>query len=135
MPLADWQDSQVRMAELQDQVYAARACQREAERELKQFKVRAREVGISYAERYDWCSVFDDILAELGLPPRTRRWEVKFQVTGYFMTDAIEARSRDEAIEIAQNRQPFHFGSVTDFANGLPFTFEEVSAEEAYPSD
>jgi hypothetical protein len=100
-----------------------------AERELAEFKERVRERMIEEAERRDWCSEFDAILAEFGLRGRTRNWDVTLTITGS-VTMTLLARDEDHAQQLAENALA-SYGSIGNYE----LSVDDVSCEGATPSD
>lgn len=98
-----------RMLELHDERDTARACQREAERELQNFKDKVYNRMCEEADRRDWCGEFDDILVEFGFPPRRRLWDVTFEINGY-ATRQIMARDAVTAERLAWEELPLSAG-------------------------
>lgn len=90
---------------LMDERDTARACQREAERELENFKQRVRDRMIEEADQRGWCSEFDGILVEFGLPPRRRTWDITFTITGE-VTRQVLARDEERARALAFEELP-----------------------------
>ena len=60
-----------------------------------------REAG-AIADRAGHCSVYDDLVRELGGLPRERNYIVTIPVNGY-VSVVVTASSADEAIELAQD--------------------------------
>lgn len=48
--------------------------------ELERFKENVVQVGGEYAERHDMCSVYDDLMEELGLPRRQVTYDVDIEI-------------------------------------------------------
>lgn len=74
-----------RIHELELAVTAERVRADRAENALQYFKDRVVEVGNNYAETNDWCSTYDEIMEELGLPGRTRSFDVYVRVTASYL--------------------------------------------------
>lgn len=55
------------------------------------------------AESREWCSEFDNIMEELGFPPRTHDYTVRFDVSGE-VTMSVNARNEDDAVEEARRQ-------------------------------
>jgi len=87
-------------------------------RELEEFKQRVSDVGEAAAEKHDWCSVYDDIMEELGLPGRLREFEVDVEVT-YTTTVTVEARSMDDAESVVNDADIESYWSP-----GVPFDLQ-----------
>lgn len=84
------EDLQKRLRDAESALEDALARARTAEQKID----RIVEVAHREANERDWCSEFDDILDDLGLPPRPRRWEVLVTVR---QTLYIEATSEEDA--------------------------------------
>lgn len=56
-----------------------------------------------YAEKRNYCSEYDSIIAQLGLPPRKRTHAVEINVNGVIFNAKAMARTVEEAQEIARN--------------------------------
>lgn len=73
--------------QLQAELYVARES-------YEEFRKKVAKLAVERANQHGWCSVIDDILAELGLERPVLRWEVKVEVEQWF---SINADSADDA--------------------------------------
>lgn len=94
-------------AERDRQVREANAARVRAIEALDSFKERVQTVGEQYADRHDWCSVYDEMMAELGLPGREREYTVTIRVS-YDQEVTVTARSEDEAQESVGEAEERH---------------------------
>lgn len=91
-----------RVEQLIRDVSEERRARQRAEMELTAFKERVVEVGGDAAERHDWCSVYENLMAELGLPGRVRSHRVSVRVS--FRQDLdVQARTQEEAEDLVSD--------------------------------
>lgn len=69
----------------------------ERERRANEKIERIVEVAHREANERDWCSEFDEILEDLGLPPREQTWEIEVVYTHRFTVTAAGADKAREA--------------------------------------
>jgi protein-L-isoaspartate O-methyltransferase len=144
MPLADWQNNQQRISDLELEVHhlndtleSERILVRQARRELDEFKTRVRDRMIEEAERRNWCTEFDDIMVEFGFEPRYKTRTVMMSVGGYVRIPVL-SRDDDHAIDLAKAAFRVYADSTYDLhARGQMYHFEvnEVTADEIYEDD
>lgn len=98
-----------------------RLAQAEERERLANEKIeRIVEVAHREANERDWCSEFDEILDELGLPPREQTWEVEVVYTHRIkVTAAGEDAAREAAWEVA--RSVTDLVAARDLEDGVTF--------------
>lgn len=102
-----------------------------AMRGLEQFKELVVEVGGRAADDHDWCSTYDEIMAELGLPGRERGHIVTVSVS-FRINVTVMARSQEEAEEIVGDASPTRNWRPSTMLNGLsvdPYSVTDLEFE------
>jgi hypothetical protein len=87
------------LAEIKTRLAQAEQSRDQAWRTLDQFKERVSEVGGNYATAHDMCSVYDDIMDELGLPRRESEHSVTVRCH-FTTTVTVMARSEEDAVDV-----------------------------------
>lgn len=87
-----------RTIELEGRVAQLTRTMEQEKNNFEAWKRRATEIAHEFADRHNLCSVFDDVMEEIGLEPRTREWDVNISVTLTVRT-RVTARNAEEARE------------------------------------
>lgn len=95
--------------------------------EFDDFKRRITERMHREADRRDWCSEYDDIMEEMGLPRRNRGWDVEVRVEATF-NRSITAADADRAEQLVLEEFPLSEGLYYNF-RGADIYINEITTE------
>lgn len=76
------------------------------ERQFEEFKARATSILHQEADNRRFCSEFDDVMERIGLPRRSFKYEVTFEVIGRIRVE-VEAIDEDTAWTVAAESLPY----------------------------
>lgn len=57
-----------------------------------------------FADRKSWCSQYDELATELGIPGRPRDWDVELEIGDILITSTVNAGSLAEATNIVRTQ-------------------------------
>jgi hypothetical protein len=95
----DVAELQKELAEVKTRLTQAEQSRDQAWQNLDKFKERVTEVGGNYATAHDMCSVYDEIMEELGLPRRESEHSVTVRCH-FTTTVTVMARSEEDAVDV-----------------------------------
>jgi hypothetical protein len=78
------------------------------------------------------CEEFDDFMEEIGLPPRSKDWEVTVKLTDVYLTIEVNATSEDDALEAVDNQMVAE--QLRKYVRDSQLIDGEWEAREAYES-
>lgn len=77
-----------------------------AQHDFDEFKARATSILHQEADNRRFCNEFDDVMERIGLPRRSFKYEVTFEVIGRIRVE-VEATDEDAAWEVAAESLPY----------------------------
>jgi hypothetical protein len=85
-------------------------------REYDRFREQVRDVAIRVAEDEGWCdSGLNEVLRELGLPPKTTTWRVPVVARAEQVVYVeVEAADEDEAVQLAEDLSTSEYDDEID---------------------